>query len=42
MKMGELLSKDYESWRFGHIPNLEKACKINFYIVINQLLFCHL
>ena len=27
--IGVLLVEDYENWRFGRIPYLEKACKIN-------------
>jgi hypothetical protein len=27
MKMGILSAKDYENWRFGRVPYLEKVCK---------------
>lgn len=29
MGVGILSVKDYESWRFGHVPYLEKVCKCN-------------
>lgn len=29
MKIGELSAKDYEAWRFGRVPYLEKVCKTN-------------
>lgn len=29
IKMGVLSEKDYENWRFGHVPYLEKVCKTN-------------
>ena len=29
MKIGVLSAKDYENWRFGRVPYLEKVCKIN-------------
>ncbi|MBS3976851.1 MAG: hypothetical protein KGZ75_09045 [Syntrophomonadaceae bacterium] len=29
MKIGVLSAKDYEDWRFGRVPYLEKVCKTN-------------
>lgn len=29
MKIGVLSAMDYEDWRFGRVPYLEKVCKIN-------------
>lgn len=29
MKIGVLSAKDYENWRFGRVPYLEKVCKTN-------------
>ncbi|WP_286946285.1 hypothetical protein [Acetobacterium sp. UBA5834] len=29
MGVGILSVKDYESWRFGHVPYLEQVCKSN-------------
>jgi len=29
MKIGVLSVKDYENWRFGRVPYLEKVCKTN-------------
>jgi len=29
IKIGVLSVKDYESWRFGRVPYLEKVCKTN-------------
>lgn len=29
MKIGVLSTKDYEDWRFGRVPYLEKVCKTN-------------
>lgn len=40
MKIGVLSAKDYENWRFGHEPYLEKVCKTNLSkltIMMNEL-----
>jgi len=29
MRIGVLSAKDYEDWRFGRVPYLEKVCKTN-------------
>ena len=29
MAMGILTKADYENWRFGRVPYLEKVCKVN-------------
>ena len=29
MKLGYLSKEDYERWRFGQVPYLERVCKIN-------------
>lgn len=29
IKMNVLSDKDYEEWRFGKVPYLEKVCKVN-------------
>jgi len=29
MKIGVLSAKDYEDWRFGRVPYLERVCKTN-------------
>jgi hypothetical protein len=29
IELGVLSKEDYENWRFGHVPYLEKVCKIN-------------
>ena len=38
LKLDYLSKSDYEAWRFGKVPNLEKVCKVNLskLTIINQ------
>ena len=40
IKIGVLSAKDYENWRFGRVPYLEKVCKTNLSklsVMMNEL-----